>query len=67
MSLTVADAQEFLAWCRSQKIQTVELDGLKATFSPAAFYEPRLDEKPAKKPEIDPRTGYTDEELYGST
>lgn len=63
----IGEVRDFLSWCRSQKVQGVEIDGIKVAFSPLAFDRaPPSSSDDAEKapPAIDPGTGYTEDELY---
>lgn len=62
-----SQVRDFIAWCREQKIQAVEIGEIKVAFSMLAFDDPQAhgkDPVSEKEPERDPGTGFTEDELY---
>lgn len=64
----IEDVQEFITWCRGQKIQEVSAGGVTVRFSALAFVDAptkRVSSAAAVDDDIDPTTGYTKDELFG--
>ena len=61
-----SEVRDFIAWCRKQKIQAVEVGEVKVSFSHLAFTDPPspAPNRGKQQPKIDPGTGYTEDELY---